>query len=58
MSRKKIEVFESDYDKLSMRAGSPEKIAYVVKNLLSLYDACASDLAKLKAWIKAVEDAS
>ena len=56
MSRKTIEVFESDYDTLLLRAGEPNKIAFVVQNLIKLSNACKDDLLRLKTWLEAAEE--
>ena len=58
MTRKQIEVFEKDYETLLLRAGSPNKIAFVVKNLIDLSNACGDDLVKLKKWMEATEAAN
>lgn len=50
MPRKQIEVFENDYQTLLLRAGEPNKICFVVRELINLSNECAKDVAKLKAW--------
>lgn len=36
---KQIKVFDREYEKLLMRAGSDDKIAYVVKNITDIIEA-------------------
>ena len=50
MVRKTVEVFEKDYDALLIRAGEPNKIAFVVRNLLEFGEKIHADHQKLKAW--------
>ena len=51
---KKVEVSDSDYDRLMMRAGHPDKIKFVVKNLLDLSDLAAKEIRKYDEWCAAV----
>ncbi|MBA7645706.1 hypothetical protein ES703_53464 [subsurface metagenome] len=48
--RKAIDVFDNDYETLLMRAGEPNKIAFVVRELITLSDACAADIKKQAAF--------
>ena len=56
MSRKQIEVFENDYETLMLRAGEPNKICFVVRELINLSDACAKDLKKRDDWTQPTLD--
>jgi hypothetical protein len=38
-----------------MRAGHPDKIKFIITNLLDLSDQAAQDIRKWAAWVKAVE---
>lgn len=53
---KTVTVTEQDYDRLMMRAGHPDKIRFVVKNLLDLSDLAAADIRKYDEWSKAVKE--
>jgi hypothetical protein len=55
MTRKTIDITERDYDRLIMRAGHPDKIKFIITNLLDLSDQAAQDIRKWAAWVKAVE---
>lgn len=53
--RKPVDVFEQDYETLLLRAGDPNKICFVVRELINLSDACAKDLRKQAAWKDAAQ---
>lgn len=53
---KTVVVSERDYDRLMMRAGNPDKIKFVVKNLLDLSDLAAEEIRKWDKWSKAVQE--
>jgi len=53
---KTVEVTEQDYDRLMMRAGHPDKIKFVVTNLLDLSDLAAKEIRKYDEWCKAARN--
>jgi len=53
--RKTIDVFDNDYETLLLRAGEPNKIAFVVRELINLSDACKADLTKQAAWLQGAQ---
>lgn len=50
---KQITVSDHDYDILKLRAGSEEKIKFIISNLIKLSDQAAIELYKYEKWSEA-----
>lgn len=45
--KKQIEVFEQEYERFLMLAGSEDKIAFAVRNIMNIFEATTAAITKL-----------
>ena len=50
MIRKQVEIYEKDYEKLLMLAGSPENIANVVSGMVNFVDETSKSFIRIYGW--------
>lgn len=50
MIRKQVEIYEKDYERLLMLAGSPENIANVVSCMVSFVDETSRGFCRIYGW--------